>query len=379
MKIISKYVILDTLRVALLALLVFTAIFFVASSITATRGGITLGQFLRITPFIALYVVRFTLPISLLVGATFALGRLVADREVLALRACGVHYAAIVTPLLIVGLLCSAGMYAFNDRVLPLCDYARRNVLKSFAREILTLQKGRNRSFELPGYTVFCREHDGAVLRGLMIFRDDPKLPFEIIAREGRVGMSRDSLHIVISLKDVRITYYGSRDKISYGELVSENYSIFVPMRQRTKDRPGFMTMAELFKWSRELREDIDSLKASARENEQTGQDTTGKLEKSVYMKRKVDIEINRRGADSITPLLFLFVGIPLPLLLGSRIKLVPAFAALMIVMLTNFTLGLAAESFADSGRLDPWFAMWLGDILTVCIGLFLFWKLFEK
>ncbi len=115
MKVISKYVVLDTLRITLLALMVFTAIFFIAASIRATGGGINLSQFLRITPFIALYVVRYTLPISLLVGVTFTLGRLAADREILALRACGVHFAAIAVPLLTVGLVFSAGMFFFTS------------------------------------------------------------------------------------------------------------------------------------------------------------------------------------------------------------------------------------------------------------------------
>jgi lipopolysaccharide export LptBFGC system permease protein LptF len=379
LKVITRYVVAETLRVGLMALLVFTAIFFVASSITATRGGITLVQFFRITPFIALYVVRFTLPISLLVGAAFALGRLAADREILALRACGVHFTTIAVPLLTVGLLCSAGLFVFNDRALPVCDYARRDVLKSFARELLTLQKGRNKSFNLPGYSVFCREYGGRTLRGLMIFRDDPELPFEIVAREGRVWLSRDEMQIIIALKDVRITYYGSRDEVSYGELVCENYSIYVPMRQRTRDRPGFMTMAELAAKSRELQGEVDSLKSSALETEQARQEVSRKISKLSRQKRKVDIEYHRRGADSLTPFLFLLVAIPIPLLLNSRVRLVPAFVALMTVMLTHFAVGLCTESFAESGRLDPWFAMWLGSIITVCVGFFLFWKLSEK
>jgi lipopolysaccharide export system permease protein len=379
LKVISKYVIADTLRIGLMALLVFTAIFFVASSITATRGGITFGQFLRITPFITLYVIRFTLPISLLVGVTFALGRLVADREILALRACGVHFGTLAIPLLAIGLLCSAGLLAFNDRVLPLCDYARRNVLKSFAREILTLQKGRNKSFQLPGYSVFCREYDGRILRSLMIYRDDPDLPFEIIAREGRVWLTKDNLHIIIDLRDVRITYYGGKDKVTYGELASENYSIFVPIRQRTKDRPGFMTLFELVEESGKLQEKINSLKASIPKTEQEQQNISRELGKASYHKRRMDIEFHKRGADALSPLIFLLVGIPIPLLLNSRVKLVPSFVSLMIVMLTVFAVSMGAEFFAESGRLDPWFAMWLGNILTACVGFLLFWKLFEK
>lgn len=378
MRIISRYVVVDTLRVAAMALLVFTAIFFVAASIRAAGEGINLPQFLRVTPFIALYVIRFTLPISLLVGVTFTLGRLTADREILALRACGVHFMSIAAPLLALGIALSAGLYVFNDRALPVCDYARRNILKSFAREILTLQKGRNKSFGLPGYTVFCTEYDGNMLKGLMIFRDDPDLPFEIAAREGRVWLSKDKLHIVIALKDVRITYYGTKDKVSYGELVSENYSIFVPMRQRTKDRPEFLTISELKKQIRGMQKQIDEITSGAAAF--AGPEEKARtMHKLTYLKRKAEIEYHRRGADALNPFLFLLIGTPIPLLLRSRTKLVPTFAALMTVMLTSHAVGLGAESFAETGRLDPWFAIWLGDIVTAFVGVFLLWKLFEK
>jgi lipopolysaccharide export LptBFGC system permease protein LptF len=349
--------------------------------VTATRGGITLSQFIRITPFIALYVVRFTLPISLLVGATFTLGRLVADREVLAMRACGMHFGSIALPLLAIGLVCSIGLYFYNDRILPVCDYARRNVLKSFARDILTLQRGANKSFELPGYNVFCREYDGRTLRGLMIFRDDPELPFEIVAREGNVWLSEDGHYIIIALEDVQITYYGGKDKISYGELVSENYSIFVPMRVRKRNRPGFWTVAQLMRESRHRRKEITGLKVSYKnaKTEEARQQLLLGIGKLSDEKRRIDIEYHRRGADALTPFVFLFVGIPITLLINSRVRLVPSFAALIAVLVTNFGVILVAEPLAESGRLDPWFAMWLGDILTVCVGIFFFWRLLEK
>ncbi len=403
MRIIPRYVVIDTLRIALMAFLVFTAIFFVGLSVSATRGGITLSQFLRIMPFIVLYTMRFTLPISLLVGAAFVLGRLVADREILALQACGVHFASIVIPLLAVGLLFSAGMFYFNDRILPECDRRRRNALKSFAQEILTLQKGRNKSFHLPGYSVFCREYDGRTLRGLMIFRDDPKLPFEIIAREGQVWLGAEGRHIIIDLSDVRITYYGnapaekpkgaggeaqggtvkpgSVDRVSYGELVSENYAIYVPIRQRTTERASFLTTAELVESSYELARGLEQAKAAlaAATSQEERQAISEDLGRGAYLGRKIEIEYHRRYASALAPFLFLLVGIPLPILFNSRVRLLPPFVALMVVMLTYFAVGIGAESFAETGKLAPWFAMWLPDILTLCVGGFLLWKLFEK
>jgi lipopolysaccharide export LptBFGC system permease protein LptF len=97
------------------------------------------------------------------------------------------------------------------------------------------------------------------------------------------------------------------------------------------------------------------------------------------YLERKFLIEYHNRGASALTPFLFLLIGIPMPLLLKSRVRLVPAFLALMTVMFTYFAVSMAGESFAEKGSLDPWFAMWLGDMLTALAGVFLFWRLFEK
>jgi lipopolysaccharide export LptBFGC system permease protein LptF len=312
------------------------------------------------------------------VGVTFVLGRMQSDREILALRASGVHFATIALPLLFLGLLFSAALYGFNGWLLPYCDYSRRDVLKSFALELLTLQKGCNKSIRLPGYTVFCREYDGRTLRGLVIFRNEPDLPFEIAAQEGHVWLSPDKLYIIITLKGVQMTYYGAGDKLAYGELVSDNYSIFVPISQLKKDRPGFFTMTELAERSGRLQEQIDSGAASrkAAGNEGGIPQNQGRL---LYLKRELDLEYHHRAADAATPFLFLLVGIPIPLLLRSRNILMGAFVALMTIGATQYVVRVAMEPFAKRGAMEPWFVMWVGNILTVCIGIFLFWKLFEK
>jgi lipopolysaccharide export LptBFGC system permease protein LptF len=377
-KVISKYLVSNTLRISLVALLVFNAIFFVGSSVTAARMGLDLAQFIQVSPFLWLYVLRYTLPMSLLVGVAFVLGKMQSEREILALRASGVHFATIAFPLLVLGLLFSAGLYGFNGWLLPYCDYSRRDVIRSFALELLTLQKGCNKSIKLPGYIVFCREYDGHELRGLIIFRDEPELPFEIVAREGHVWLSRDKLHIVIALKGVQITFYGSKEKAAYGELVSDNYSIFVPIPQIKKDRPSFFTMTELAEQSRLLREQIDSSTASCKAAGNDGESSEN-LAKLIFLKRQIELEYHHRSADAITPFIFLLVAIPIPLLLKSRNILIPVFVSLMLVGATQYVVRIGLVSFARMGTLDTWFAMWIGDLLTVSIGVFLFWKLSER
>jgi len=74
------------------------------------------------------YTATISIPISILLGAVFSLGRLARRNELAALRSAGVSLPRLLAPLLVVGFLASLGSLAFNESVVPRANQLRDSV-----------------------------------------------------------------------------------------------------------------------------------------------------------------------------------------------------------------------------------------------------------
>ena len=112
MKIIDRYVIRQMLPPILLGLLVFTFVLIIpqikehAESFIAkgVSPGVVLTAMLLLVP----QALALTIPMSLLLGLLIAFTRLSADREFVAMQACGMSLARLLRPVGVISLLCAA-------------------------------------------------------------------------------------------------------------------------------------------------------------------------------------------------------------------------------------------------------------------------------
>ena len=66
------------------------------------------------------FVIAQAAPFATLVGFLMCIGRLVSDNEILIVRASGLSFTILLTPVLVLGLLISIVSFAVNDYLLPL-------------------------------------------------------------------------------------------------------------------------------------------------------------------------------------------------------------------------------------------------------------------
>lgn len=123
MNIIQRYVLREILSPTVLGLLVFTFVFLVgalfklASKLLAS--GIPVPMVMELILLILPGVMAITIPMSVLVGILLGVGRLAADREILAIKAGGVSLLHLVKPLLVAALLLSGLMIWANFKAIP--------------------------------------------------------------------------------------------------------------------------------------------------------------------------------------------------------------------------------------------------------------------
>src|SRR5215216_4376485 len=103
MNIIDRYVIRQVLLPFCIGLLVFTFLliipFIIENAETLIAKGVATSVVIRMMATLIPQALALTIPMSLLLGLLVAFGRLSADREFVAMRACGVSLARLLRPV----------------------------------------------------------------------------------------------------------------------------------------------------------------------------------------------------------------------------------------------------------------------------------------
>ncbi|HBG08102.1 MAG: LPS export ABC transporter permease LptG [Geobacteraceae bacterium GWC2_58_44] len=164
MRILSRYVATAYLRMLLLCLGSFIAIYLVVDFMEKvarfTRGG---AQWQHIALFFVAKIPEIvidTTPLAVLMATLLTLGTLSMNSELTAMRSCGVSLARISAPILAISLLVSVGTLLIGELVLP-ASYAKR----TYIQEVLIQKKSPSIYFRQ--HNIWHRE-EGAILRATL-------------------------------------------------------------------------------------------------------------------------------------------------------------------------------------------------------------------
>src|SRR5687767_2778364 len=109
MRLIDRYVIREVLWPFVIGLLIFTFMLIIPDLIERAEAfiakGVPVGVVLQVMATLLPSVMALTIPMSLLLGLLVAFGRLSADREFVAMQACGVSLPRLLRPVALLALL----------------------------------------------------------------------------------------------------------------------------------------------------------------------------------------------------------------------------------------------------------------------------------
>lgn len=208
MKTIRRYVLSEFLVTFAVSLLVLSFVLTAGALFKITE---IIGRGVSWRPVMAFFLwgmpqsLTFSIPVSILTSSLLVFGRLSADGEVTAMRACGISMWKIMSsPLLASVLLALVCVYVNND-LTPHGRYARREIKATLAQisPMDLLEEGRFMK-DFAGMTVYIGRRRGEVLQDLRIIdlrREGLKR--EIRAREGQVRA--EGTDLIIDLRDVRV------------------------------------------------------------------------------------------------------------------------------------------------------------------------------
>ncbi len=321
----------------------------VAVGFVARDAGMLLGC---LFPMLAAYAV----PVAFLFGVLLAVGRLSADAELTAMRACGLGLRTLLTPVLALAVLISAATAVLIVQVEPAARQRLRAVLKDVAARGAILEPGRFRSFADRVVYVQDRDTDNNLSRVFVADRTDPERPFVILAERGRFRFDDEQVEIVLDLEngDLHLDPRGREDerhrRIAFQRL---HYAIDASslLASARAPRPNEMSLTELRAALTRAEADTTPTEARTRDPNQ------------------YRVQIHRRLALPFAPIVFALLAVPLA---QGRVRGARSWGTLACVLLVvgYYTLLSLGLFLGQSGWMPAGPALWLPNAIFAAISV---------
>lgn len=315
--------------------------------------GVSLRDVLLMVGYIMPSFFELTFPMAVLLGVLLGFGRMSAERELIAARACGISLYRLAVPVLAIGIAVwgLASWFAFSVR--PWANHSLSELLYHLSRTRSTAglkEKIFNRTF--PGIVLYVDQispNDGS-LHGVMISDDRNRgQQSTIIASHGIVLPDKDRQTVTLRL------YNGS----IFG-LETDNHSSHV-------------TSFKIYDLNVEPENAADyALLTPDEMNYATLQATIAAARASGHPNYMAESERAGKFTVPFASVLFAILGIPLGLK-PARGGQSERFGVAIALFFFYYALMRVGENLAQSGRLASFPAMCIPDLLFALVALWLF------
>ncbi|MEI6195383.1 MAG: LptF/LptG family permease, partial [Verrucomicrobiota bacterium] len=125
-------------------------------------GHASVGTLAQAIGLLIPFVWVFALPMGLLTAMLLVFGRFSADHELTAARASGISLLSLITPVLLLSLMCCAASALINMELGPQCRVAYVNLIFKLRGELMNAQLPEGRYIrEFPGYIFYTEKNNG--------------------------------------------------------------------------------------------------------------------------------------------------------------------------------------------------------------------------
>jgi lipopolysaccharide export LptBFGC system permease protein LptF len=361
----------------------------------------------------------YTLPVALLAAAGLLVGKLHADREVLALRSFGISPLQTATPFLLVGGLVFLLAYQINFEWGPRMRFQTRNAANLILNRLGYLGAGSNLEYGDHDMIFWVSRYDGARLEGIFlgVSRAEKGLPVSadvleqaggtsyplyLIARTGivRKGTGEYADYpVVLQLSGVSIFFDEEVRQLTGAKFSQEESEEAAPDEDGKGDektvartqggRSNFMHRIRMdtLSWplripvisrrvkdlpGRELVEAPAKIQGQILQAKQDGREDHVRHYTSEY--HKSIQQYHHRLAMSLAVLTFPLSALLLGLYLNSMNRLLPFFLASSLTPTLFFLFKAYGDHLAEQGHL-PALTAHLGNIALIIPSLFLLWR----
>lgn len=348
------------MSLGILAFVMLSAHFFRAFSLLA--NGVSPALLLKILGYMLPDVLRYALPLSMLIATVLVFNRMSADDEIIALKASGVGLWQIVAPgLLISVILCVAGLW-LGMFLAPEMRYRSQllNWQAMSSSPIAMLEPGSvTRINDTTSVRVGGKSPNG-LLHDIHLFESgkDGSMLRDITARQGIINVNNSAQRLELILKDFTVTELPlNREASKEGKFTGSKPAflsadqITVPIEYGTiQDNKGLKRKLKMM--------DVQMLLGDLRWNEARGNNVTEHW-----------VEFQTRLALAFSPLAFLLLGIPFGIR-QKRSETSSGLVTCIMIALFFYAFMLLADSLENYPALHPELIIWIPNLIFQAIGV---------
>ncbi len=405
LKTLHQYITRQVLASLLLTVAVFA---FVVLLLNALRdllplllgGHVPLGLVAKALGLELPFACVYALPMGLITATLLVFGRFSADQELTAMRAGGISLLALITPVLLLSLVCCGLSAWFNLDLGPRSRVAfvnlRYDLLHQLANAEIPEGQMINFTSEDRQYQLYVGKNRNGNLEDVSIYRMQNATNWDVLlhAPRGRLNPERARNQMVLDLDDARIIQcngHGGNAILAGGEM-TYNFSMSAVTNRVVKPKISDMTFGQLRAELRALQTlrltpaSVNSPQAPAFLQElNLPLITNASPAMIIAMQRQTDVirnaqigevrvAMHRELAFSFACFGFTLVGIPLGIRVQRRETNIGVVIALgLVVVYYGFTM--LAESLAARPEFHPHLLLWLPNFFFQAVGAVLLWR----
>jgi LPS export ABC transporter permease LptG len=362
-RLIERYILWAILPYLLLAVLLLAAILFAQQTTRITEllvsAHVPVTVMLDVLAALLPNVLIFAVPMATLAGIVIGFSRLGSDSELVAMRAAGIGTIKMVWPVLLLGLLLTAGTLYLNLQVAPQATRAwKLATLRAALFKLDSPVEPRSFTTDIPGFVIYVRDGDKEQGRWGRVFLFSQKKGGAtqlVTARSGRLDTAAERSELVLS--DAVITTLPSPG-VTREAYVTERLE-----QVRVVLETGRKALLERLRQEQIEAEEMNwnSLGSYAAKQEGT-------------RRRELYTLWHKRLTFGLTPLVFSLLGAAV----GLRVRKGGrgfGIVLTLLLMIAYYLIALGGEQMARAGTVTPLLGAWLATVVTVICSLMLLLK----
>jgi len=322
----------------------------------------------------------FALPMGLLTAMLLVFGRFSADQELTAARASGISLLSLITPVLLLSLLCCGTSAWINLQLGPQCRVAYVNLFFKLSGELMNSTQLPEGQFirDFPGFIFYAEKNRGGKLEDVMVFvldKNETNVTTTVRAPRGTIDVDVPNKQFILHLFDPRSVTTGATVTITSGHDAIYTLSMTNSIAGKTF-KPGISDMTF---W--QLRDELADLDKKLGLPPAAATNSIERLTqlKLAQQQRKdltepIRVEMNRQIAFSFACFGFTLVGIPLGIRVHRRETNIGVAIALVLVFI-YYAFILTAKALAARPEFAPHLIVWLPNFIFQAVGAVLLWR----
>jgi len=370
MFILTRYVVWDTLKYFLAALIVLTLIITLGIGVQkGLQAGLPPLIMLETMPFMLPEMLGISIPVAMLFAVSTVFGRMTALNEIIALKSLGISPMVVVWPALVLAALLSLGTVWMYEIAALWCRPAVKWIVCESIEQIAysALKKNGSYTSDDDQLTVIVQAVEGRkLIRPIIIIRDasgNVKARFEAAEAELRSDWSQKPPILEILCTDTKIDWGG----VKWTDRGTMRYPLPMAPPPVQRYHRDWVAMRDIPRLIGELEAGIRGIEQYREANKALGvaesPDDDAKIAYDRFQIARLRTEMHRRWSNGFTCLCFAMIGVPVAMLRRHADILANFFTCFLPILAVYYPVWMFGEHISTTGKAWP-VSFWMANAL---------------